>query len=38
MEKKNTRHVAAEDIDHALLYMHLKDLEANMQMLCDGPK
>ena len=24
--------------DHALLYMHLNDLEINMHILCDGPK
>ena len=28
----------AEEKDHALLYMHLNDLEINMQLLHDKPK
>ena len=38
MEKPNKRYAAAEDKDHALLYMHLNDLKVNNYMLCDGPK
>ena len=30
MEKKTSEKHAAEDKDHALLYMHLNDLEINM--------
>ena len=36
--ENNKRHAAAEIKDHALLYMHLNDLEGNMHMLCDGSK
>ena len=38
MEKKTSEKHAAEDKDHALLYMHLNDLEINMQLLHDRPK
>uniref|UniRef100_A0A9I9EA09 Uncharacterized protein n=1 Tax=Cucumis melo TaxID=3656 RepID=A0A9I9EA09_CUCME len=38
-EGKNIKkHAAAEEKDHALLYMHLNDLENNMQLINDGPK
>ena len=36
--KNNKEHAAAEEKDHALLYMHLNDLEINMQLLSDRLK
>ena len=38
-EEKTTRDMLQRNKkDHALLYMHLNNLEINMHMLCDGPK
>ena len=36
--KTSEKHAAAEDKDHALLYMHLNDLDINMLQLNDKPK